>query len=214
MWGPIIGALGALGSAWLSKPDEPKEPRREMRPPPQFTPKESKIERRKRKLIDDLLYSLKNPDGAFSDLYESDEDIFQKYYVDPAKSRFENEIAPSIQRKYIAMGQDYGSGLQDSLTRAGVDMDQLLNQEYMKFQQESLNRRQNTINNILGVPPGPTPQNIPQPQQSNVDYSTSGALKQGAAGYLSSDSFRNSIEDMLYSMNKSQRPDQRRGFQS
>jgi hypothetical protein len=217
MWVPLatagISAAGSILSGILNKPEPPIE-RRETRPPPQFTPKESKIQRRKRHLIDDLLYSLKNPDGKFSDLYqEPSEDLFQKYYVEPAKARFQNEIAPTIQQSYIYNGQQRSTGLQDSLTRAGIDMDQLLNQEYMKYHQDALSRRQSGINAILGTESGPIPQNIPQPGPQQ-DYSTSSAIKQSTAGYLSSDSFKNSIDDILKSFNNQNTQDQRRGFQS
>lgn len=221
VWVPLaaagIGAIGSIASAWLNKPSEPKEPRRETRPPPQYTPKESKIQKRQRKLVDDLLYSLKHPDGKFSDLYEKPSDeLFQKYYVEPAKARFENEIAPSIQQKYIATGQQRGSGLQGALSRAGIDMDQLLNQDYMRYQQDAMNRRTNAINSILGMGSGPTPQNIPQPQSNQIDYSTMNAIKQGAAGYLASDAFRDSIDNILDAFNDKNNQndqDQRKGFQ-
>jgi hypothetical protein len=218
MWVPIIGAgIGAAGSiisSWLNKPSQPKQ-RRETRPPPQFTPKETKIQRTKRKLVDDLIYSMKNPDGNFSDLYKQPtEEDFQKYYVDPAKSRFQNQIAPGIQERYVTSGQHRGSGLEGALARSGIDMDQLLNQDYMRYQQDSLNRRQQGINSIFGSENGPTPQNIPQPGPQQ-DYSTSSALKQGTAGYLASDSFRNTVNDILSSFNKQgDGQDQRRGFQS
>jgi hypothetical protein len=210
-WAPLaaagIGAAGSMISSWLSKPEKPK---REKRAPPQFTPKETKIQKKKRKLIDDLLYSLKTPDGTFSELYEPSEEVFQKYYVDPAKQRFQNQIAPAIQQKYIATGQHRGSGLEGALARAGVDMDELLNQQYMAYQQDTLNRRQNAMSQILGAESGPMPQNIQQPQQN---YSSSNAVKQGLSGYLGSDSFSKSVEDILSSFKKDQ-TDTRRGFQS
>ena len=75
-----------------------------------------------------------------------DSEAFQKSFVDPAKSMFSNQIAPQIQQQYIAGGQQKGTGLEDQLLRAGVDMDQLLNQQYMDY----LNQGQNRMTNMLG----------------------------------------------------------------
>jgi hypothetical protein len=44
-----------------------------------------------------------------------------------------------------------GTGLEDSLNRAGVDLNQMLNENYYKFQQDALNRKQNAINSILNT---------------------------------------------------------------
>jgi hypothetical protein len=111
------------------------------------------IQKSQQKLIDQLLASLQGG-GPYSHLFEMDEDAFQKSYVEPAKHKFNTQIAPQIQQQYIATGQQQGSGLQDSLTRAGVDLDQLLNQQYYNFQQDAKNRQQNLMTNILGFSGG------------------------------------------------------------
>lgn len=217
MWVPLaaagIGAVGSIASSWLNKPEPPKPQIPSTTPPPQFTPKETKIQRKKRHLIDDLLYSLKNADGEFSDLYQPSEEGFQKSYIEPAMARFKNFTAPAIQQRFINMGMEGGTQMQDALTRAGVDMDQLLNQEYMRYYQGLQDRKMNTFNQILGADSGPQPQNIPQPQQPQQDYSTGSAIKQGLGGYLASDGFSKNIEDLLNSF-KSTDNQTRAGFDS
>src|SRR5690348_12735518 len=110
---------------------------------------ETKMQRTQRKLVDQLLSSL-DGNGPFADLYKTDENAFQKSFVEPAQSRFRNQIAPQIQQQFIASGQQRGSGLDDALTRAGVDLDSMLNQYLYQSQQDALNRKQSTLNTILG----------------------------------------------------------------
>lgn len=111
--------------------------------------KETPMQGKQRELIDQLLGSLQGG-GPFSDLFNTDESAFQKSYVEPAKALFKNQIAPQIQQQYISSGQQRGTGLQDSLTRAGVDLDQMLNQNYMQFMQQGQNRQLSAIDRILG----------------------------------------------------------------
>lgn len=147
--------------------------------------KETKMERTKRKLVDSLLQSLEG-NGPYSDLFSSDPDTFQKSFVEPAQSRFRNQIAPQIQQQYIASGQQRGTGLDDTLTRAGVDLDSMLNQQYYQFQQDALNRKQNSINSILG-------------QGSGAQNETTGGQDavSGFSGYLSSPAFSDAITNFL-----------------
>lgn len=177
-------ALGSIGGGMLSNSGD----------------SETKMQRKQRKLIDDLLASLKG-NGSYNDLFQSDYDSFQKSYVDPAKSMFKNQIAPQIQQSYIASGQQRGTGLDDTLARAGVDMDQLLNQEYMKYQQGIMDRKQNTINSILGSGSG---------AQNPQSFASSAG--QATGGYLASQGFRESSNDILDLL--SNRNQQRKGFAS
>ena len=121
--------------------------------------KETKMQRTQRKLVDQLIASL-GGDGPFSDLYNFDEDVFNKSFVEPAQAKFRNQIAPQIQQQFIASGQQRGTGLDDTLTRAGVDLDSMLNQYMYQAQNDAQNRKQNTISNILsqgsGAPNTPT----------------------------------------------------------
>jgi hypothetical protein len=160
--------------------------------------KETKTQKQQRKLVDDLIASLQG-NGSFNDLFQGDYDAFQKSFVDPAKSIFKNQIAPQIQQSYIASGQQRGTGLDDTLTRAGVDLDQLLNQEYMKYQQGMLDRKQNTISSILGAPQGAQP-----------GISSGQAASLGLSGFLSQqENFGQDVYDLF---NKKSEP-QRKGFE-
>lgn len=150
--------------------------------------KETKSQRQKRHLVDDLLKSLKGK-GSYSDLFKNDEAAFQKSFVDPAKSTFQNQIAPKIQQQYIANGQQRGTGLDDQLLRAGVDLDSILNQHYMDFYQKGQDRKQNALNSALGVP------SVPNGGGYQGQPSASGALYQGGTAFLNSKTFSNSVDE-------------------
>lgn len=147
------------------------------------SPKETKNQRTSRKTADELLASLKG-DGPYSDLFQTSEDAFKKSYVDPSLSRFRNQIAPQIQQEYIYGGQQRGTGLEDQLLRAGVDMDQLLNEQYMNYIQNTQNRASSGINSIIGMNAG---------AQSPI--SSGQQLGQATGGYLSSPAFRDLVKD-------------------
>lgn len=144
IWGPPLIAAGA---SWLSGMGGGG------------TPKETKMQKTQRKLVDQLINSL-GGQGPYSSLYSTDEGAFQKSFVEPAQSMFRNQIAPQIQQQYIASGQQRGTGLEDQLLRAGVDLDSMLNQYLYQSQQDALNRQQSTIGSILGqgagAPIGPS----------------------------------------------------------
>ena len=129
IWGPPLIAAGA---SWLTGKGSAS--------------KESKMQKTQRKLIDKLIGSL-NGQGEFSDLFDSSPEAFQKSFVEPAQARFRNQTAPMIQQQYIESGQQRGTGLDDTLTRAGVDLDSMLNQYAYQFGQDSLNRKQNMPGN-------------------------------------------------------------------
>ncbi len=112
---------------------------------------------RQSQLIDQLLASLRG-EGPFSDLFQADEGAFNRSFVEPARARFRNVTAPSIQQSFISQGQQRGTGLEDTLTRAGVDMDALLNQAFLQFQQGAQNRQLSALSGILGAPTGPAEQ--------------------------------------------------------
>lgn len=135
----------------------------------------NKGDKRKNALIDDLLASLKGK-GSYNDLFSGDQAAFQKSVVDPAKNLFNNQIAPQIQQQYIQSGQQRGTGLDDTLTRAGVNLDDLINQHYLQFQESGKNRASSIINSILG---GGNP----------AGQSAGSAAGQGLAGYFGSKGF-------------------------
>lgn len=185
IWGPaLIQAAGSIGGGLLSGGGN----------------QETKMQRTQRKLVDKLISSLTG-DGPFSDLFSADENTFQKSFVEPAQSMFRNKIAPQIQQEYIANGQQRGTGLDDTLTRAGVDLDALLNQHMYQFQQDAMNRKQGSINSILGSGSGAAPQ-----------ASTGQNLMNSAAGFLSSDSFKDFSKDLF--KNSSVNEPQRKGYET
>lgn len=172
VWGPaLIQAAASIGSGYLAGRGQAS--------------KESKMERTKRKLVDKLLSSL-NGEGEFADLYNTDENAFQKSFVEPAQAMFRNQIAPQIQQQYIASGQQRGTGLEDQLLRAGVDLDSMLNQNMYQFQQDALNRKQGTINSILGGGGG-----APRDSTGKQDIFSS------LSGYLSSQGFADTTSNLF-----------------
>ena len=142
--------------------------------------KETDMQRKQRELVDQLLSSL-GGQGPYSNLFNVDEESFQRSFVDPMKQKFSSQIAPQIQQSYIASGQQRGTGLDDTLTRAGVDMDQLLNQYYAQMQEGAMNRQMGAMGQILGQQGAPTTPSAGQ------------AAMQGIGGYLSSDKFGKDI---------------------
>lgn len=185
-----ISALGSIGGGFLSGQSQ--------------RPKETKIERTKRKMVDRLIASLEG-NGPYSDLFNADEDVFQKSFVEPAQSLFRNQIAPQIQQESIAGGQQRGTGLDDQLLRAGVDLDSIINQHMAEYQQGALNRKQNTINSILGVPSG-------APVGSTGTENLMGA----AGGYLSSPAFSDVVSGYFKNKPNTTAPSQpyaRKGFE-
>lgn len=188
-----IGAAGSIGGGLLSRGGN----------------QETKTQKTQRHLIDDLLSSLSG-DGKYKDLFATDEAAFQKSYVEPSKQRFNSQIAPQIQQQYIANGQQRGTGLDDQLLRAGVDLDQMLNQSYLEFQNQGKDRMQSTINAALGSGQG-------APRQ----MSTGDAAQQATGGYLSSEAFSDSISNIIKSSQGNQTaqapnpfaPPPRKGFE-
>lgn len=116
---------------------------------PSMTP----MQKKQSSIIDEILQGVKGQ-GQFADLFNADEAAFQRSIVDPSMSRFRNQIAPQIQQSYIQSGQQRGSGLEDTLARAGVDLNALIDQQYGQFQQNAQNRQLNALNTVLGAGPG------------------------------------------------------------
>lgn len=161
----VISAAGSIGGGFLAGNSN----------------KETKMQRTHRKLVDSLIDSLSG-NGPYSDLFSADENAFNKSFVNPARQRFNNQIAPQIQQQYLASGQQRNSGLSDQLLRAGVDLNSLLDQHYMDFLQQAQNRKASTISSILGAGAGAPPQ-----------QSFGQNLSQAGAGFLSSDAFQDLV---------------------
>jgi hypothetical protein len=144
------------------------------------------IQRSQKDLLDQLIASVKG-NGPFSDMFNFDEEAFQKSYVDPAKQMFSSQIAPQIQQGFISQGQQRGTGMENQLTRAGVDMDQLLNQAYAQMQQNAQQNKMGAINSILGMGAGPG---------STPGQSAGSAIGQGLSGYMAG-GFGNDLSGIL-----------------
>lgn len=162
---------------------------------------ETPIQAKQGQLIDQLLSSL-NGEGPYSSLFNVDENAFQKSFVDPMKQKFQSQIAPQIQQSYISSGQQRGTGLDDTLTRAGVNMDQLLNQYYYQAQQAAQNRQANTMGSILGMGAGAAP-----------EQSIGESAMQGLGGY-SSGGFGSDIGDILNRYRTYGQDQKRKGFEN
>ncbi len=174
-----ITAAGSIGAAALGRRKN----------------QETKMQKTKRELVDELIAGVKGG-GSYSDLFNADYDTFQKSYVDPAKSIFNNQIAPQIQQQYVHSGGFGGSGMEDQLLRAGIDLDQMLNQQYGQFQENALNRKSNAINSILGQDAG-----------AQRPESFGEAAQQGGAAYLSRSGFQDNLDSILDKYKTKQAPD-------
>jgi hypothetical protein len=157
----LISAGGAIGSSIFGRNKNQETP----------------IQGQQRQLIDQLLASI-GGQGPYSDLFNLDESTFQKSFVDPMKQKFQSQIAPQIQQSFISSGQQRGTGLDDTLTRAGVDMDQLLNQQYAQMQESAMGRQSNILSKILGMKPG-----------AQEEQSIGSAALEGLSGLLGNKDF-------------------------
>jgi hypothetical protein len=169
-----INAAGSIGSAWLAN---------------QGANRQTQMDKTKQQLVDELLQGV-GGQGRYADLFSTDEDAFRKSYIEPAQSRFRNYTAPMIQQSYIAGGQQRNTALDDTLTRAGVDMDSILNSQYLNYQQGQQSNQMNAINSILGQGSGPA-----------APMSGGQAAAQGLAGYMSTDVFGKDIQNILKDLN-------------
>lgn len=165
-----IGAAGSIASGYLAGRNSGKE---------------TKMQRTKRKLVDELLGSLSGQ-GQYANLFQGDDATFQKSIVEPSLTRFRNQVAPQIQQQFIQSGQQRGTGLEDQLTRAGVDLNSMLDEKYIDYQEKGKDRMTNMLNNILGVGDGGTQR-----------MGSGQALGQAGAGYLSSSGFQESLKNIF-----------------
>ena len=180
--------------------------------------KETKLQRTRRHLVDEVLRSLSG-EGKYSelfkpnydnaDLFDPSSEAFQKSFVQPALSKFKNQIAPAIQQQYVGTGQEGSSSLNDTLLRAGVDLDSMLNKYMYSFQENAKNRRQNAyegalnrqgsaISNIFGLPAG-------APHTPSYQGATGGDIFSSAVGgTISSPEFAKNISNVLDAYTKQQ----------
>ena len=185
IWGPILASVATTGAASYLSGEGSRS-------------KETKLQKTQRKLIDDLIASLSGG-GRFGDLFAKDDAAFQKSFVEPAQAMFRNQVAPQIQQQYIAGGQQRGTGLDDTLTRAGVDMDAMLNQYLYQHQNDAMNRQSNLINSILGMKG--------EPYQPSAGQN----VMSGVGGYLGSEGFGKRMDKAFDMYNTPKTP--RKGFE-
>jgi len=155
--------------------------------------KKTETQTQQQQLIDQLLSSL-GGEGPYSSLFSANQADFEKGFAEPARARFQNQTAPQIQQGFIQGGQQRSTGLQDTLTRAGVDMDQLLNEHFLQFQQGKEQNQLNTIQQLLGH------------QGTGENQSFGSAAGQGIGGYLSSDNFGQNVGDIFGNIFKQKQP--------
>jgi hypothetical protein len=138
----LIQAAAAAGAGYLSR-DKGKSL--------------SKIEKRKVGLLDQILDAAKGQ-GPLAGLVAGDEDAFQRSIVQPAQQKFQDVTAPGIQQQFISSRLQRGTGLDDALSRAGIDMDTLMNQQFLEYMNSNKDRMMQLITGALGAnPPTATP---------------------------------------------------------
>ena len=141
--------------------------------------------------IDQILAGLRG-EGPYAQMFSADRETFDQMYGDPAREQFRTQTTPAIQQGYIASGQQRGTGMEDTLTRAGVNMDQMLNQQYGQYQQNAMANQMNAINSILGYQGQPNQQ------------SAGSAAMQGVGGYFAGSGFGSNLDDILKALAKQQ----------
>ena len=171
---------------------------------------ETPTQAKQRMLVDELLASL-HGEGPYSNLFTANEEDFERRFAEPARNRFRSQAAPQIQQSYIAGGQQRSTGLDDTLARAGINIEDLINQSYMDYVQSAQKRQAKAIGSVLGAGAGTSP----------YDQSYGEAAMQGLSGYLTAPEFRKDIGNILSSFTDKKQgtpqedkfPDQRKGFE-
>lgn len=162
--------------------------------------KRSRTQKKNRDITNDILAGLRG-EGPYADMFAMDQDAFQRSYVDPAKAMFQNQIAPQIQQSYIASGLQRGTGLDDTLTRAGVDLDAMINSAYMDYMQSTMDRRMKGLGMGLDADVG------------GPKVSSSDRWNQAIGGYMTSPGGQDLMGDIgKYGMHAAQHHSFRPGF--
>lgn len=90
-------------------------------------------------LLNNLMMGLQGQ-GPMAGLFGVDQQSFQNSFVDPMMRQFEQRTAPAIQQRFIASGGARGSNVQDTLTRAGADVQGQINQKLAELISQAQNR--------------------------------------------------------------------------
>lgn len=93
--------------------------------------------------------------GLFDYNPQDTRDVFTKTYAQPAYQQYQENIVPGITGQFRGGNLQNSSYLAGALSKAGVDvqrnLDAQLSNMIYQGQQDSVNRRINAINNILGT---------------------------------------------------------------
>ena len=131
------------------------------------TQRETPTQKNQRKMIDELRAGMKG-EGQYADYFNPSYEAFQKSYVDPAKKLWGEQIAPQVMQGLDSTGFGRSTSFDDALTRSGVDMDMMLNQQWAGMQDAAYNRQGNAINSILGANQGIGPQSQQGPAEMGI----------------------------------------------
>ncbi|MDP2652184.1 MAG: hypothetical protein Q8O94_03540 [bacterium] len=149
--------------------------------------KETSIQKQQRKTIDQILAGIQGQ-GPYANMFSVDRDLFKQTVEDPMMETFRNRGIPQIQQSYIASGQQRGTGMDDTLTRAGVDLQGMVSEQYGKYVNDAMNRRVSALGNVTGAGAGFSP-----------DTSASTGA-QAVGGYLASDDFGKMVDLIMKSL--------------
>lgn len=130
---PYIAAASALGGGVIGgfQGNNPEDQRI------------SRYSSQQRGLIDQLLEQAQRGTSP-----EAFEDYFQKAVVDPSLTTFTNRVAPAIQQKFVGTGVR-GTPLDDSLARAGADVNAAIAAQRIPALNQFENQRQ--FNTRMGL---------------------------------------------------------------
>lgn len=135
------------------------------------------LQKQQRQTIDQILQGVQGQGPYASAFGGGGMDAFERGVVQPSLQRFENQIAPQIQQSFIAGGQAGGSGLQNALTQAGVNLNSLIDQQLINYMNNQQQAQRSGISSIL---------NYSEPEQSS-GFGTGLNVFKGLGGF---DSFQ------------------------
>ena len=91
-------------------------------------------------------------EGPLKELFGSfNRDSFEEGVAKPELKRFQEEILPMLQEKYIAGGQSMGSGMRRAELKAGTDLSSRLAELLYQAQQQQKQNQMTGVNTSLGT---------------------------------------------------------------
>lgn len=120
--------------------------------------KVSTLDKNQKKLLKEYINSLMGEGGQFADAFDFDpqqiRELYNQEFATPAYQQFQEEIVPSITGSFRGSNLQNSSYLGGALGRAGERVQQDLNAKLARMlydaQQNSIDRRLNSVNSILG----------------------------------------------------------------